>query len=66
MYSTKSKLTQAVCEKLGFKFESGFIQTMKRKDRIYVKGTLGKPEEFQALLRKVKANGYIYAGRKDI
>ena len=59
MYSTKSDTTKEVCEKLGFNFEVGFVETMKQGNDIYVGFTLGKPNEIRAL-----ANAALNAGFK--
>lgn len=48
-YSTKSELTREVCRKLGYIFYYGFIETMKRNNKVYVRVTVGKPDEYRIL-----------------
>ena len=60
MYSTKTKLTKEVCEKMGFIFDIGFVKTMKRTDKIYVSFTIGKPHEIASLKKACNDHGYIW------
>lgn len=53
-YSTKSELTREVCRKLGYFCGYGFIETMKRNNKIYVRATLGKPDEFRVLRSNIR------------
>ena len=62
MYSTTSKTTKTICEKIQFIVSIEFVETMQRNGKIYVRGTAGKPEEFAALKKACKENGYIYTG----
>jgi len=62
MYSTTSKLTEKVCNKIGFIFDIQFVETMQRNNKIYVRGTCGKASEFNALRLACRNNGYIYKG----
>ena len=64
MYSTTSETTKAVCEKIGADFGIAFVKTMERDGKVYVSGTLGKPDEWQWLKSQCEENGYIYKGRK--
>jgi hypothetical protein len=52
MYSTNTSTTKQVCAIIGADFSVKFIETMKRGDKIYVRGTLGKPEEYNWLWQK--------------
>lgn len=63
MYSTISKTTKIVCETIGFDFSIQFVSTMQRGNKIYVKGTCGKPSEFLALKKACLEHGYIYTGK---
>lgn len=62
-YSTTSELTRQVCETIGADFDIKFVKTMQRKGKIYVSGTLGKPDEWRWLHSKCIEHGYIYTGR---
>lgn len=62
MYSTTSNLTKEVCNNIGFIFDIHFVQTMRRKGKIYVKGTCGKQHEFLLLKSLCNKFGYIYKG----
>ena len=62
MYNAKSQLTKRICEELGFKYEVEFVETMVRKGKVYVRGTAGKPNEFQSLKTKSASAGYYYVG----
>ena len=64
MYSTRSKTTKEVCEKIGFDFEVSFVDTMKRNGKVFVRGTMGKPQEYRELQYQCEKHGYIYTGRK--
>ena len=63
MYSTTSKTTEEVCKKTGFIFNMHFVETMQRGNKIYVRGTAGKKEEFRALKTACEQMGYIYKGK---
>jgi hypothetical protein len=62
MYSTESDTTKDVCKKIGFLFDVYFVETMKRNNKVYVRGTAGKRGEFQALKNAVIKAGMIYTG----
>jgi len=62
MYSTKSQITKEVCKVIGANFNISFVETMKRNGKIYVKGTLGKPDEFRWLKNQCNKYSYIYTG----
>ncbi len=62
MYSTKSQTTKMVCKQIGFRFDIKFVETMRRGDKIYVRGTCGKPHEFDALEAACQQYGYIFRG----
>ena len=66
MYSTTNDTTKDVCEKTGFIFSVQFVETMKRGNNIYVRGTAGKRDEFLALKQSCNKHGYIYAGKVDL
>lgn len=63
LYSTSNELTKNVCEKIGFNFHIQFVESMTRNGKIYVRGTAGKPNEFQELKRQCKKFGYVYTGK---
>lgn len=61
-YSTTSETTKQVCEKIGFDFDIEFVSTMKRGEKIFVKGTCGKQHEFQLLKKACGQFGFCYKG----
>ena len=69
MYSTTSQLTERFCNEIGFLFSVRFVKTLKRNGKIFVSGTLGKPNEWQSLKRHVSRLGtfegceLVYKGR---
>jgi len=63
MYSATSELTKAVCGKMGFIFDIHFVEAMQRNGKVYVRGTLGKPDEFYVLRCACQSHGYIYKGK---
>lgn len=65
MYSTTSELTKQVCKTIGAEFGVQFVKTMARGGKVYVSGTLGKPEEWAWLEAKCREAGYVYRGRKN-
>ena len=68
-YSTTSDLTKRFCQASGFIFSVAFVTTLKRGSKIFISATLGKPEEWQSLRRKVAQMGefegcqLVYKGR---
>jgi hypothetical protein len=65
-YSTKSKVTREVCERLGYTFEIRWVKAMRRNGKTYVSGTAGKPEEWRKLWQDCERVGYIYKGREVV
>jgi hypothetical protein len=63
-FSTTSDVTRSVCERIGFIFETGFVQTREQNGVVIVAGTFGKPEEFRSLSDKVLGlgKGFAYEG----
>ena len=62
MYRHNSELAKQVCKKVGFNFWISPLSAMKRKGRIFVKGTALKPDEARDLERACEKNGYSYKG----
>jgi hypothetical protein len=63
MYKTETTTTAEVCQVLGYNPKINFVATMKRGNKIYVKGTCGKPEEFRQLKYDCEKFGFIYKGK---
>lgn len=61
-YSSTSKLTEQICNKIGWIFSIQAVETMKRKDKIFVRGTLLKPHEARQLHKHCIDNVWIYKG----
>lgn len=62
MYSTDNEVAKEVCRTLGFIFQARFVEAARRGGKTYVRGTLGKPDEFRALRAACREHGYIYTG----
>lgn len=61
-YSCTSALTERICEEIGWIFEMHAIETLSRKGKIYVQGTLLKPQEARELESFCANHGYVYLG----
>lgn len=61
-YSTKSALTEKICDEIEWNFSMGAIKTMKRKGKIYVRGTALKVNEARDLAHFCNQRSYIYKG----
>ncbi len=59
-YSTESELTRRVCNALGIDFNLGFVQTLEKNNKIFVKGTVGTHRHFEQLKNKCEELGFIY------
>jgi len=59
-YSYDSETTREVCKKIGITFDIHFVTTIRRKDKIYVSFTCGKPDEIKLLKRLCLLHGYIF------
>jgi len=62
-YSTDSQFARNVARELGFNPDVRFVMVGRRKGKVFVRGTAGKPEEFQALRVAARKAGYGYKGR---
>jgi hypothetical protein len=62
MYSTTSDLAREVCGNIGAIFDIQFVEVMRRGNKVYVRGTCGKPDEFRWLKNQCREHGYHYTG----
>ena len=63
-YSTDSPFARTVARELGFNPDVRFVMVGRRRRKIFVRGTAGKPEEFQALRVAARRSGYSYKGKE--
>ena len=61
-FSATSQLAKRVCEVTGFNFDVQFVEAVERNECIYVRGTIGKQSEYDALRSACEKHGYIYTG----
>jgi hypothetical protein len=63
-YSTQSEAAREVCERIGFDFSICFVSAMRKGEKIYVRGTCGKLDEFALLRKRCTEQGFIYKSAK--
>ena len=61
MYHSDSKLAEKVCDTIGIMFCTRAIECMQR-GKIYVRGTLLKPDETRFIEQGCREHGYKYMG----
>lgn len=69
-YTAHSERTKRFCKEIGFIFDIHFVATFKRKDKLFVRPTLGKPGEFDQLqracerIKTFEGLEVVYTGRR--
>jgi hypothetical protein len=64
-WSTTNSLSREVCAEIGFIHNTQFVEVTQNDGLVYVRGTLGKPDEFRALEVACRERGFVYLPKNE-